>query len=184
MSPACSLAVTCLGFMTYHHGRNDRNGAYDCVRVNWIVESLTTLMPSSLRKSESIHAGPWLSLSVRANENRTASAVTGSPLWNLAFFTRWNVQVFASGELSHFSASHGTTSGGLPTYFTSASYSDCCAMRIDQSYFTLGSIVGTSWRPANTRIFRSPARSKAGTGAAAIRTARAAVTKTRMIHSI
>ena len=85
------------------------------------MESLTTLIPSSFRKSESIHAGPWLSLSVRANEKRTASAVTGSPLWKRAFFVRWNVQVLASGELSHFSASHGTISGGLPTYFTSAS---------------------------------------------------------------
>ncbi len=58
---------------------------------------------------------------MRANEKRTASAVTGSPLWNFAFFARWNVQVLASGELSHFSASQGTISGGLPTYFTSAS---------------------------------------------------------------
>ena len=124
-------------------------------------------MPSSFRKSDSVHAGPWLSLSVRANDQRTASAVTGSPLWKRAFFTRWNVHVLASGETSHRSASHGTISGGLPTYFTSASYSACCIMRIDQSYFTLGSIVGTSWRPANTRIFRSPARSKAGTGATA-----------------
>src|SRR3989454_6938504 len=132
-----------------------------------MVCSFTTLMPSSLRKSDSIQAGPWLSLSVRANDQRTASAVTGSPLWKRAFFTRWNVQVRASGDISQRSASHGTISGGLPTYFTSASYSACCIIRIDQSYFTLGSIVGTSWRPAKTRIFRSPTRSKADTGAAA-----------------
>ena len=78
-------------------------------------------MPSSLRKSDSIHAGPWLSLSVRTNEKRTASAVTGSPLWNRAFLTRWKVHVFASGVLSHRSASQGTIWGGLPTYFTRAS---------------------------------------------------------------
>src|SRR5919109_1019590 len=101
-------------------------------------------MPSSLRKSESIQAGPWLSLSVRANDHRTASAVTGSPVWNLACFARWKVQVLASGDTSQRSASHGTISGGLPTYFTSASYNACCIIRIDQSYLTLGSIVGTS----------------------------------------
>jgi len=78
-------------------------------------------MPSSLRKSESIHAGPWFSFSVRANDHRTASAVTGSPFWKRAFFARWNVHVRASGEASQRSASHGTISGGLPTYFTSAS---------------------------------------------------------------
>ena len=53
-------------------------------------------------------------------------------------------------------------------------------MRIDQSYLTLGSIVGTSWRPANTRIFRSPTRSKAAAGDVATSTARTAVTSTRM----
>ena len=86
-----------------------------------MVCSFTTLMPSSLRKSDSIQAGPWFSLRVRANDQRTASAVTGSPLWKRAFFTRWNVQVFASGEASQRSASQGWTSGGLPTYFTSPS---------------------------------------------------------------
>src|SRR5512134_469977 len=98
--------MTCLGFITYHQGTKDRNGAYGCVSVNRIVCSLTTLMPSSLRKSESIQAGPWLSLSVRANDQRTASAVTGSPLWKRALFARWNVQVRASGETSQRSASH------------------------------------------------------------------------------
>jgi len=137
-----------------------------------MVCSPTTLIPSSLRKSESIQAGPWLSLSVRAKDQRTASAVTGSPLWNRACFARWNVHVRASGETSHRSASHGTISGGLPTYFTSASYSACCIIRIDQSYLTLGSIVGTSWRPAKTRIFLSPTRSKAEAGAAAMAVAR------------
>src|SRR3972149_1773318 len=44
-------------------------------------------------------------------------------------------------------------------------------MRIDQSYLTLGSIVGTSCRPANTRIFLSPARSNATAGAVATSTA-------------
>src|SRR5687767_3160657 len=122
-------------------------------------------MAYSLRMSDSIHAGPWLSFSVRANDQRTASAVTGSPLWKRAFFTRWNVHVRASGDASQRSASHGTISGGLPTYFTSPSYSACCIIRIDQSYFTLGSMVGTSWRPAKTRIFRSPTRSKASAGA-------------------
>ena len=86
-----------------------------------MVCSFTTLMPSSLRKSDSIHAGPWLSLSVRANDQRTASAVTGSPLWKRAFLTRWNVHVFASAEVSQRSASHGWISGGLPTYLTSPS---------------------------------------------------------------
>src|ERR1041384_178135 len=143
---------------------NERNAAYGWGSVNRIVWWSITLMPSSFRKSESIHAGPWLSLSVRVKENRTASAVTGSPLWNLAFLTRWNVNVFASGDDSHFSASHGAISGGLPTYLASASYSDCCIIRIDQSYFTLGSIVGTSCRPANTRIFLSPTRSNACDG--------------------
>src|SRR5437870_8235536 len=57
-------------------------------------------------------------------------------------------------------------------------------MRIDQSYLTLGSIVGTSWRPANTRIFRSPTRSKAATGDVATSTARTAVTSTRMAISL
>src|SRR5215475_3726813 len=131
-----------------------------------MVCSFTTLMPSSLRKSDSIQAGPWLSLRVRANDQRTASAVTGSPLWKRAFSTRWKVHVLASGETSQRSASQGTISGGLPTYFTSASYSACCIIRIDQSYFTLGSMVGTSWRPAKTRIFLSPTRSKAGAVAA------------------
>src|SRR5262249_32145398 len=56
-------------------------------------------------------------------------------------------------------------------------------MRIDQSYLMLGSIVGTSWRPAKARIFRSPARSNACAGATAISTARTAVTMTRMIDS-
>ena len=37
-------------------------------------------MASSLRKSDSIHAGPAFSLSVRTNDQRTASAVTGSPV--------------------------------------------------------------------------------------------------------
>src|SRR3972149_3280183 len=45
-------------------------------------------------------------------------------------------------------------------------------MRIDQSYLTLGSIVGTSCRPANTRIFLSPTRSKPAAGAAATGAAR------------
>src|SRR3989442_9380885 len=49
-------------------------------------------------------------------------------------------------------------------------------MRIDQSYFTLGSSVGTSCRPAKTRIFRSPARSKAATGRATTSAASATVT--------
>ena len=86
-----------------------------------MVCSFTTLMPSSLRKSDSIQAGPWLSLSVRAKDQRTASAVTGSPLWNFAVLARWNVHVLASGETSQRSASHGWISGGLPTYFTSPS---------------------------------------------------------------
>ena len=78
-------------------------------------------MPSSLRTSDSIQAGPAFSLSVRTKDQRTASAVTGSPVWNRAFRTRWKVQVRASGELSQRSASQGTISGGLPTYFTSVS---------------------------------------------------------------
>jgi hypothetical protein len=85
-------------------------------------------------------------------------------LWNRALLTRWNVHVFASGDDSQRSASHGTISGGLPTYLTRASYSACCIIRIDQSYLTLGSIVGTSWRPAKTRIFLSPTRSNAPVG--------------------
>jgi hypothetical protein len=115
------LASTSSGFITYHHGTNDRKAAYGWVSVNWIVWSLTTLIPSSFRKSESIQAGPWLSLSVRANDQRTASAVTGSPLVNFACLARWNVHVLASGETSQRSASQGWISGGLPTYFTSAS---------------------------------------------------------------
>ena len=58
---------------------------------------------------------------MRANDQRTASAVTGSPLWNRAFLARWNVQVRPSADVSHFSASHGTISADGPTYFTSAS---------------------------------------------------------------
>jgi len=70
---------------------------------------------------------------------------------------------FAPLRITQWMASSSAVSDNA---FTSASYSDCCAMRIDQSYLTLGSIVGTSCRPANTRIFRSPTRSKAGAGAA------------------
>src|SRR5689334_13922775 len=171
-SPPASLAITCLGFMTYHHGSTDRNGPKGCVSVNWMVDSLTTLMPSSLRKSDSIHAGPWLSLSVRTNDHRTASAVTGSPEWKRAFLTSRNAHVLPSAEVSHFSASHGTISPPGPTYFTSPSYSACCIMRIDQSYLMLGSIVGTSCRPAKTRIFLSPTRSNADAADAAISTTR------------
>ena len=57
-SPLCSLAVTCLGFITYHHGTTDRNGPNGWVSVNCTVVGFTTLMPSSLRKSDSIHDGP------------------------------------------------------------------------------------------------------------------------------
>src|ERR687887_141291 len=113
--------MTCLGFMTYHHGMTARNGPNGCVSVKRIVVASTTVMPSSFRKSDSIHDGPWLSLSVRANDHRTASAVTGSPLWNFAFFTRWNVHVLPSADVSHFSASHGTISADGPTYLTRAS---------------------------------------------------------------
>src|SRR6267378_687694 len=52
---------------------------------------------------------------------------------------------------------------------------------MDQSYLTLGSIVGTSCRPAKTRILRSPLLSKAGTGAtrAAVSVATTATTSLR-----
>src|SRR3990167_6746745 len=56
-------------------------------------------------------------------------------------------------------------------------------MRIDQSYLTLGSIVGTSCRPANTRIFLSPTRSKPAAGAAAT-SAASTVTRTPPPHRV
>ena len=46
-------------------------------------------------------------------------------------------------------------------------------MRIDQSYLMLGSIVGTSWRPAKTRIFWSPTRSNAEAETAVVESASA-----------
>src|ERR1051326_1106801 len=54
-------------------------------------------------------------------------------------------------------------------------------MRIDQSYLTLGSMVGTSWRPAKTRIFRSPTRSNAPADPAATAIPRANRTRARNV---
>src|SRR6185436_3702194 len=45
---------------------------------------------------------------IRSQVNLTSSAVRSPyPLWNLTPLRRWKVQVFASGETSHFSASSG-----------------------------------------------------------------------------
>ena len=108
MSPSTSLAMTCFGFMTNHQGRKEVKGAKGRSSLNTTVWASGAEMFSALRKAFSIQAGPLPRLRVRSNDHRTASASTGSPLWNFAFLTRWEgvgepvvAHVVALGEPRH-----------------------------------------------------------------------------------
>src|SRR3977135_2614017 len=66
---------------------------------------------------------------MRSNVNATASAFRGEPSWNLTPDFRWKMYSFPSAEMSHFSASSGSTSVPPDLYLTRPSYMAVVAMK-------------------------------------------------------
>src|SRR6266567_6227810 len=66
---------------------------------------------------------------MRSKVNATASAFMGEPSWNFTPDFRWKMYSLPSAEMSHFSASNGSTSVLPDLYFTRPSYIAVVAMK-------------------------------------------------------
>src|SRR5438477_4296255 len=66
---------------------------------------------------------------MRSKVNATASAFMGEPSWNFTPDFRWKVYSLPSAEMSHFSASSGSTSVPPDLYLTRPSYIAVVAMK-------------------------------------------------------
>src|ERR1700712_4869025 len=103
-------------------GTKDRNAGNGAVSVKRTVRASTACTPDGSNWPFSIQATPLFNFSARSNDQRTASASTGVPSWNLALSTRWKVQVRPSALVSQELASQGTIFASGPSYLASASY--------------------------------------------------------------
>ena len=110
------------GLTTATSGIAARNGAQGCDSTKRTVRASGAVTFSARSTGVKAPAGPRFIASSRRKLYTTSSAVMALPSWNVAPARSVNSQVSPSSETVCRAASQGTSSGGLPWYLYSPSY--------------------------------------------------------------